>query len=121
MIALRERGIIASDSVEDLIAVNATASESFPAVEMLTPADETGEAFTPAAIEELDEPFVPTLNTTLKPTPRRTEPAMTREKMWTWFAIGGALWLIGFIILGVWLGGCLDSKPASRPSKTQKN
>lgn len=39
------------------------------------------------------------------------EPPMDRQTMWTWFAFGGALWLIGFLVLAIWLGGCFDSSP----------
>ncbi|MFO0935177.1 MAG: hypothetical protein U0798_01515 [Gemmataceae bacterium] len=41
-------------------------------------------------------------------TVRRAPPStMSRSTMWTWVALGGFLWLVGFIIFGMWLSGCL--------------
>jgi hypothetical protein len=49
------------------------------------------------------------------PVRRVADKPMTREQMWTWIGVGGGLWMLGLIILGVWLGGCLNEAPKPRP------
>jgi hypothetical protein len=71
------------------------------------PDDGAGEVIVPDAVVP-DSPF-----DTGAPARKRIEPPMSRQTMWTWFAFGGALWLVGFLVLGIWLGGCFDSTPAN--------
>jgi hypothetical protein len=72
-----------------------------------------------------DRPFVPEdasssnlLTDTFDDSPvnRRRPPAptMSRETMWKWIGIGGGMWLLGLLILGLWIGGCLSDTPKPR-------
>ena len=110
--ALKQRGILGSDPIEGSLVSLVSVEGTLPVVAV--PHDESGEVFTPLAIPESEGSFVPS------PVRRRTDSQMTREKMWTWIAVGAGLWLVGFIILGVWLGGCLEGTPKPKPGRMQK-
>jgi hypothetical protein len=84
-------------------------------------------AYVPESIPAPDDngptSFVPSLDETVsKPMVRRhIEAPMTRETMWKWIGIGGTLWLLGFLVLGAWLGGCFQDTPKikSKPKSSQ--
>lgn len=117
---LRDRGMLSSESIEELLVAPQIETEPFPAVEMLSSTEESAEAFVPTAVTESETNFADVSHSSTT-SQRVAGPVMSREKLYTWFALGGALWLFGFIILGAWLGGCLDSQPAARPSKSIKS
>ena len=116
LIALKERGILASD-----VAVANDSAESIPlasAIEQTEPE----EVFTPPALLEAHDSFSSLKSSpTSSPVQPRPVPQMSREKMWTWFIIGGALWLVGFLILGCWMGGCFDDNSKTKPGRVQKS
>lgn len=72
-----------------------------------------------------DHPFVPEeasasglLTGVLDDSPatrrRPPQPTMSRETMWKWIGIGGGMWLLGLLILGLWIGGCFSDTPKPR-------
>ena len=107
---LRERDAISLDQRSFL---DSTPSEPSAIAELVpVPQDDAGEAFVPDAVS-LETPFAPSpINS---PVRTRVTPPMDRQTMWTWFVFGGALWLVGFLVLGIWLGGCFDSSTPSSP------
>lgn len=36
-------------------------------------------------------------------------PPMTRERMWTWLLLGGAMWLIAILVVGLWAAGYFEN------------
>lgn len=38
--------------------------------------------------------------------PRTSKDPMTRGTMWAWAGVGAAMWLVGLVVLGLWVGGC---------------
>lgn len=110
---LQEREPLTSEQAavfaNDTIPVNIAPNEPDAPQLVTVPVDGAGEAIVPDAVEP-DSPFE-----TTTPVRKRIEPPMSRQTMWTWFAFGGALWLVGFLVLGIWLGGCFDTAPNSNP------
>lgn len=106
---LHERGLLTPEqwnvfAGEISISVESEAQQLVP-----VPNDDAGEAIVPTALPS------ESLFDTTTPARKRLEPPMNRQTMWTWFAFGGALWLVGFLVLGIWLGGCFDSSPQPNP------
>lgn len=96
--------------------------------ESTPPADEQPPAPVPLPPDESEVVYVPPpldaeatggdladFSPSTSPPRIHADPPMDRQTMWTWFAFGGALWLVGFLVLGIWLGGCFDSSPPSNP------
>jgi hypothetical protein len=85
--ALRDRGLLATDFTTD------------------PPAPAGDESADPPACLLTDEPtdlpvVVPASH------PRHAKEPMSRQTMWAWAGVGAAMWVVGLVVLGLWLGGC---------------
>lgn len=84
---LRDRGLVATDFSTD------------------TPLPPEDESTDPPTCLLSDEPtdlpvVIPTAH------PRHSKEPMSRGTMWAWAGVGAALWVVGLIVLGLWVGGC---------------
>ena len=118
---LRDRQILTAEQVASLtnpvIVDEPTLLSDEPMPLITVPLGHEDRPFIPESIEVEPEPFVPPLSSSngTAPVRRQTEKPMTRETMWTWIGLGGGFWLIGLIVLGLWLGGCFQDAPKVRP------
>lgn len=53
--------------------------------------------------EAIDRPTY-TSKRIVKPEP------LTKKQLYTWFGIGGLMWILGIVIISLWIGGCMGGK-----------